>query len=93
MERIIFHLKSTLGISLRKISQHSILLYILITLILIAVFAPFIANDQPLYAKYKGESVYPAFATLKDPNIRKSFTDLKQERQRNYSTILQIGDN
>ena len=50
-------------------------LYILITLILIAIFAPFIANDQPLYAKYKGEGVYPAFATLKDPNIRKSFTD------------------
>ena len=52
-------------------------LYILITLILIAVFAPFIANDQPLYAKYKGESVYPAFATLTDPNVRKSFTDLE----------------
>ena len=50
-------------------------LYILIALVLIAIFAPFIANDQPLYAKYKGETIFPAFATLNDPTVRKSFTD------------------
>ena len=37
-------------------------LYLLFTLIIIAVFAPYIANERPLYAKYKGENLYPAFA-------------------------------
>ena len=37
-------------------------LYLLITLIVIAIFAPYIANERPLYAKYKGVALYPAFA-------------------------------
>ena len=37
-------------------------LYLLAALILVAVFAPYIANDRPLYAKYKGNTLYPAFA-------------------------------
>ena len=37
-------------------------LYLLFTLIIIAVFAPYIANERPLYAEYKGETLYPAFA-------------------------------
>ena len=37
-------------------------LYLLFLLIAIAVFAPYIANERPLYAKYKGEILYPAFA-------------------------------
>ena len=37
-------------------------LYMLGVLILIARFAPMIANNQPLYAVYKGEVMYPAFA-------------------------------
>lgn len=38
--------------------------YILLFLIFIALFAPFIANKQPLYLKYKGTTFYPAFTTL-----------------------------
>jgi len=38
-------------------------LYILIFLIVIALSAHFVANDQPLYAKYRGNSYYPAFQT------------------------------
>ena len=38
-------------------------LYILFLLIIIAVFAPYIANDRPLYAKYKGKDIYPAFSS------------------------------
>lgn len=38
-----------------------IALYVLIALAGIALFAPVIANERPLYAKYKGESIYPAF--------------------------------
>ena len=37
-------------------------LYLLFALILLAVFAPFIANDRPLYAKYEGNNLFPAFA-------------------------------
>jgi len=43
-------------------------LYILIALVFIALFAPIIANDQPLYCKYKGETFYPAFSTLVNPS-------------------------
>ncbi len=38
-------------------------LYILLFLIFAALTAHFIANDQPLYAKYRGNSYYPAFQT------------------------------
>ena len=36
-------------------------LYLLLFLVLIARFAPYIANSQPLYAVYKGVTMYPAF--------------------------------
>lgn len=38
--------------------------YVLIILVFIALFSPFLANDQPLYIRYHGESFYPAFSTL-----------------------------
>jgi peptide/nickel transport system permease protein len=38
-------------------------LYLLFALIFIALFAPYIANDRPLYAKYEGNALYPAFAS------------------------------
>jgi peptide/nickel transport system permease protein len=37
-------------------------LYLLFALIILAVFAPYIANDRPLYAVYEGNTLYPAFA-------------------------------
>lgn len=37
--------------------------YLLIGLVAIACLAHFIANDQPLYAKYRGNTYYPAFQT------------------------------
>jgi peptide/nickel transport system permease protein len=45
----------------------------LLVLIVIAILAPFIATDQPLYCKYKGTTMFPAFSfsnscTLTDPN-------------------------
>ena len=39
-----------------------ICLYLLFLLIGIAVLAPVIANERPLYAKYKGYTLYPAFS-------------------------------
>ena len=46
-------------------------MYLLIVLILIAVLAPYIANDRPLYAVYKGQALYPALVeeTRKDSII------------------------
>jgi len=38
-------------------------LYLLFTLIIVALFAPYIANERPLYAQYKGYTLYPAFAS------------------------------
>ena len=38
-------------------------LYLLLLLVIIAVFAPYIANDRPLYAEYEGNTLYPAFAS------------------------------
>lgn len=35
--------------------------YVLIFLIVVSVFSSFIANDQPLYAKYQGKTYYPAW--------------------------------
>lgn len=37
-------------------------LWVLLALAVIAIFAPVIANDQPLYAKLHGESLFPAFS-------------------------------
>jgi len=39
-------------------------LYILISLVFIALFAPLIANDQPLYCKYQDQTFFPAFTTM-----------------------------
>ena len=36
-------------------------LYLLGILTLIAIFAPFIANEKPIYAVYKGKALYPVF--------------------------------
>jgi len=36
-------------------------LYILIFLILIALFAPYLANDAPLSVKHNGETIFPAY--------------------------------
>lgn len=35
--------------------------YLLLVLCFIAFFAPYIANDQPLYVSYHGKTYYPAF--------------------------------
>ena len=36
-------------------------LYLLLILVVIALFAPYIANDRPLYCEYEGNTLYPAF--------------------------------
>ncbi|MFT7588243.1 MAG: peptide/nickel transport system permease protein [Limisphaerales bacterium] len=41
--------------------------YILGILVILAVFAPYIANDQPLYAEYGGNKYYPAWTSVFQP--------------------------
>jgi len=38
--------------------------FIIITLFVVALFSPFLANHQPLYVNYQGVSYFPAFSTL-----------------------------
>lgn len=39
---------------------------ILVTIILVAILSPFIANEQPLYVSWEGNTLFPAFSTLND---------------------------
>lgn len=47
---------------------------ILIFLAIIALIAPFIATDQPLYCKYKGVSMFPAFSFSNNCEIKNDQT-------------------
>ena len=68
MEQRDFSFKKYAWQQFKKNKPALISLYILIALVFIALFAPVIANDQPLYCKYKGETFYPAFSTLVNPS-------------------------
>ncbi len=57
-------------------------LYLLFLLVVIAIAAPYIANERPLYAKYKGQTLYPAFAEA-------SRTDSILDNNGNLEQILQ----
>ena len=72
-------------------------LYILGVLILIARFAPLIANNQPLYAVYKGVTMYPAFedenttVEIKDPKtgeIEKLQFDITDWRKLDLESVI-----
>lgn len=73
----------------RKNKPALISLYVLIALAAIALLAPVIANERPLYAEYKGQSFFPAFTfksnyRFADPNtgdsinIQLDITDWKR---------------
>ena len=57
-------------------------LYLLFALIFIALFAPYIANDRPLYAEYEGNTLYPAFAS-------ETRTDSIYNAEGNFVQVLQ----
>ncbi len=75
MEQTNFSFKKYAWSQFKKNKPAIISLYILFVLIFIAIFAPFIANDQPLYCKYKGENLYPAFSTFSNPNKKHVFVN------------------
>ena len=61
-------------------------LYVLVSIILIAIFADFIANSQPLYAKYRGKTFYPAFQSF----FHKAYTDSTQNPETKKYEALQF---
>ena len=72
-------------------------LYLLLMLIIIALLAPYIANERPLYCKYEGNKLYPAFAskTKKDSIfssngnfIRVLQYDITDWRQLDYNSVI-----
>lgn len=63
--------------------------YVLLVFAIIALLAPYLANERPLYAEYKGQTFYPAFTSesnyrFKDPqsgdsiNIQLDIADWKR---------------
>ncbi|MGZ5304983.1 MAG: ABC transporter permease, partial [Bacteroidia bacterium] len=61
-------------------------MYFLLGLIMIAIFADFIANNQPLYATYRGKTFYPAFQSF----FQKAYTDSTKNPQTGKYEILQF---
>jgi peptide/nickel transport system permease protein len=80
----------------RKNKLAYVSLYILGFLTLISLLAPILANERPLYMKYKGETFYPAF-TFKNNYILKDKTtgaeeniqlDLVNWKRLNYESVI-----
>jgi len=65
-------------------------LYLLLALVIIALFAPYIANDRPLYAEYEGNTLYLLLLVIPELIL---FIMLKEILYKYCSTILRIGDN
>ena len=55
-----FSFKKYAWVQFKKNKIALISLYLLLFLVIIALFAPYIANDRPLYCEYKGNTLYPA---------------------------------
>jgi peptide/nickel transport system permease protein len=68
----IFSFKQYAWKQFKKNKAAMVSLYILLFLIFTAISAHFVANDQPLYAKYRGNAYYPAFQTYFNATITDS---------------------
>lgn len=70
-------------------------LWILGVLASIAILAPVIANDQPLYASYKGHTLFPAFSyentyelELEDGTVEKIQLDIAKWKQMKLESVV-----
>ncbi|MGI8892239.1 MAG: hypothetical protein ACR2GN_02140 [Bacteroidia bacterium] len=55
-------------------------LYFLLFLVIIALLAPFLANDQPLYVKYKDTTLFPALSFSTAAQITDAAGNIQQLR-------------
>jgi peptide/nickel transport system permease protein len=70
-------------------------LWVLGTLAMVAVFAPIIANDQPLYASYRGHTLFPAFSfsnsyelQMEDGSVEKVQLDIAKWKQMEMESVI-----
>jgi peptide/nickel transport system permease protein len=70
-------------------------LWVLGTLAMVAIFAPIIANDQPLYASYKGHTLFPAFSfsnsyelQMEDGSVEKVQLDIAKWKQMDMESVI-----
>lgn len=69
--------------------------WVLISLAFIAMLAPIIANDQPLYANYKGHTIFPAFSfensyqlEMEDGSVEKIQLDIAKWKQMEFESVV-----
>ncbi len=69
--------------------------WVLISLALIALFAPILANDQPLYANYRGHTIFPAFSfentyelQMEDGTTERIQLDIAKWKQMEYESVI-----
>jgi len=83
----------------RRFRQHKAAvtaLYLLIGLILVAILAPLLANDKPIYCKIHNEHLFPIFSTknkytLVDPNSKDTVDlqiDIAPWKSLKYESVL-----
>lgn len=70
-------------------------LLLLIALSFVAIFAPIIANDQPLYASYKGHTLFPVFSfdneyelEMEDGSVEKIQLDIADWKQMDMESVI-----
>ena len=79
----------------KKNKQAYFSLWVLGFLALMALFAPVIANDQPLYCSYKGHTLFPAFSfensyelKLEDGSVEKVQLDIAKWKQMKLESVI-----
>lgn len=56
-------------------------LYVLAFLVILALLAPILANERPLYMKYQGQTFFPAFSFKNNYHIKNSTTGIEENIQ------------
>ena len=79
----------------KKNKQAYFSLWVLGFLALVALFAPVIANDQPLYCNYQGHSLFPAFSfensyelEMEDGSTKKIQLDIAKWKQMEFESVI-----
>jgi peptide/nickel transport system permease protein len=83
--------QSSLFKQLQKRRWTRLALNALLTLIVIALLAPLLANERPLYLKYKGEVFFPAFWDV-NPFADKNFYEINSKYSASEKLQLDITD-
>jgi peptide/nickel transport system permease protein len=90
-----FSFKAYAWSQFKKNKQAYFSLWVLGFLAIVAVLAPVIANDMPLYASYKGHTLFPAFSfentyelELEDGSVEKIQLDIAKWKQMELESVI-----